>query len=140
MDDYIVFVRTNADGIITDINSSAFVDNTTDWVQIDSGTGDKYHHAQGNYLEKSLTDNKNLYNYKLVDGKVIERSAAEKAPELQKIDDQNEIITLKQRLADTDYVAAKLAEGAATPADYADILAERAAWRSRINQLQERTV
>lgn len=48
---------------------------------------------------------------------------------------------LKQRLADTDYVAAKLAEvdgeqRAALLAEYAEVLAQRQAWRSEIGKLE----
>ena len=48
-----------------------------------------------------------------------------------------EITELKDKLAATDYIAAKIAEGAATREEYAEKLAERAAWRSRINELEE---
>lgn len=48
-----------------------------------------------------------------------------------------EISELKQKLADTDYIAAKIAEGAATREEYADKIAEREEWRRRINELEE---
>ena len=77
MQPYIVYVRTDDAGSITAINSSAFLQDTTDWVQIDSGYGDKYHHAQGNYLPGSLMDDRGIYRYKLVDGKPVERTQEE---------------------------------------------------------------
>ena len=77
MQPYIVYVRTDDAGSITAINSSAFLQDTTDWVQIDSGYGDKYHHAQGNYLPGSLMDDRGIYLYKLVDGKPVERTQEE---------------------------------------------------------------
>ena len=43
---------------------------------------------------------------------------------------------LKQKLADTDYIACKIAEGAATREEYAAELAQRAAWREQIRQLE----
>lgn len=43
---------------------------------------------------------------------------------------------LKQNLVDTDYVIIKIAEGVATKEDYADIIAQRQVWRTRINELQ----
>lgn len=43
---------------------------------------------------------------------------------------------LLQKLRDTDYVAAKLAEGVATKEEYADVLAERAECREQINGLR----
>lgn len=44
---------------------------------------------------------------------------------------------LKQKLADTDYVTIKIAEGVATPEEYSDIIAQRQEWRNQINSLQE---
>ena len=48
-----------------------------------------------------------------------------------------EINILKQNLADTDYVIIKIAEGVATPEEYASIIAQRQEWRNQINSLQE---
>lgn len=46
------------------------------------------------------------------------------------------IAELKQLLADTDYIAAKIAEGAASREEYADEIAKRQEWRDEINQLE----
>ena len=48
---------------------------------------------------------------------------------------QNRIWELKGKLADTDYVVIKIAEGEATQEEYAEVLATRKAWRSEINEL-----
>ena len=49
MDDtYIVYIRVDSSNRVLEINSSAFLANTTGWTQIDEGWGDRYHHAQGN--------------------------------------------------------------------------------------------
>lgn len=77
MQPYIVYVRADEAGRITAINSSAFLPDTTDWVRIDGGYGDKYHHAQGNYLDKPLYDKRCICRYKLVDGAVQERTQEE---------------------------------------------------------------
>ena len=54
---YIVYVKPNSNGYITAVNSSAFLTDSTGWVEIDRGYGDKYHHAQGNFfLEPIITD------------------------------------------------------------------------------------
>lgn len=135
MDEYIVYVKADSNGVITAINSSAFI-SVEGWTEIDHGSGDKYHHAQGNYLEAGLTDGDGLYNYKLVDGVPALRTDEEKAPERARIAAQAEISRLKRNLADTDYISAKIAEGAATREEYADKLAERAGWRARINELE----
>ena len=50
---------------------------------------------------------------------------------------QAEITQLKANLAETDYAAIKIAEGAATADDYADVLVQRQAWRDRINALEK---
>ena len=47
-----------------------------------------------------------------------------------------EIYTLKQQLAETDYIACKIAEGSATAEEYADIIADRQRWREEINSLE----
>ena len=137
MDDikYTVYVKPDENGIITAINSSAFLSDTTNWTEIDEGDGDRFHHAQNHYLPVGLIDENGIYNYKLVDGKPVLRTEEDKAPEIARINAHVEISSLKQKLADTDYIAAKIAEGAATREEYADKLAERAAWRARINEL-----
>lgn len=70
--EYIVYVKPDPNGYITAVNSSAFLTNTADWVEIDSGYGDKYHHAQGNYFPKYLWTDNGAYRYKLIDGKAVE--------------------------------------------------------------------
>lgn len=77
MQPYIVYVRTDDAGSITAINSSAFLPDVIGWVQIDSGYGDKYHHAQGNYFDKPLCDERGICRYKLVNGRPVERSQEE---------------------------------------------------------------
>lgn len=73
-----VYVKINENNIITDINSSIFLNNIEGYMQIDEGSGDKYAHAQGNYLEKSLVDESGRFNYKFEDGKVLELTEEEK--------------------------------------------------------------
>lgn len=73
---YKVYVQTDGENRVTAINSSAFVDGAG-WAQIDEGYTDKYHHAQGNYLDKPLMDERGVYRYKLVAESVVERTQAE---------------------------------------------------------------
>ena len=133
---YKVYVKVDENGIIIAINSSAFLTDTTDWTEIDEGEGDKYHHAQNHYLPAGLMDENGIFNYKLAYGKPELRTAEEKTPELEHIAAAQEITELKAKLTATDYIAAKIAEGAATQEEYAEKLAERAAWRARINELE----
>lgn len=48
----------------------------TNWIKIDEGNGDKYALAQSHYLAKPLYDGA-VPRYKLVDGKVVERTVEE---------------------------------------------------------------
>ncbi|WP_236897024.1 hypothetical protein [Clostridium beijerinckii] len=73
-----VYVQVDSNNVVININSSVFLTDITGWVQIDEGSGDKYTHAQGNYLDKCLTDSNGKYNYKLVNSKVAELSDEEK--------------------------------------------------------------
>ena len=69
---YIVYVKINSVGYITAVNSSAFLTDTSGWTEIDRGSGDKYHHAQGNYLPGPLMTDGGAYRYKLVNSKPVE--------------------------------------------------------------------
>ena len=60
---YKVLVRVDDAGRVVEINSDAFVTDTGGWVEIDSGWGDKYHHAQGNYLPGPLMDERGILRY-----------------------------------------------------------------------------
>lgn len=77
--EYKVYVSLQ-DGYITSINSEIFLsqEEIQTMKEIDRGQGDKYAHAQGQYLEKGLVDKHGRYNYKFVEGKVIEVAEAEK--------------------------------------------------------------
>lgn len=80
--DYIVYIKIDENNLVTEINSSAFVSNTSGWTEIDSGNGDKYRLAQGNYLPMPLIDENGCYRYKYENGAVCERSAAELAADM----------------------------------------------------------
>ena len=75
-ENYKVLVQADNTGRVTAINSNAFVSGD-EWTQIDEGKGDRYHHAQNNYLQKPLMDERGVYRYKLVDGMVTQRTQAE---------------------------------------------------------------
>lgn len=77
MTPYIVYVKTNDAGYITAVNSSAFLADTAGWVEIDSGNGDKFHHAQTGYFPQRIYTDVGAYRYKLVDGKPTECTAEE---------------------------------------------------------------
>lgn len=77
MEPYIVYVKVDDQNRITAVNSSAFVPDPSGWVEIDSGFGDKYHHAQGNYFDRPIMDERGIWRYKLADGKPVERTQEE---------------------------------------------------------------
>ena len=77
MQPYIVYASVNDTGLIICVNSSAFLPDTTGWTEIDSGYGDKYHHAQSNYFDKPLCDERGICRYKLVNGRTVERTQEE---------------------------------------------------------------
>lgn len=77
MEEYQVYVKISKSGYIIAVNSSDFLTDETGWTQIDSGIGDKYHHAQGNYLPGPLMTVGGAYRYKLVNGKPVECTSEE---------------------------------------------------------------
>ena len=82
--EYKVYVSLQ-DGYITSINSEIFLseEEMDAMTEIDKGQGDKYAHAQSQYLEKGLVDEQGRYNYKYVNGKVVEVTEADK-PTIEK--------------------------------------------------------
>lgn len=103
MQPYIVYVKTDEQNRITAINSSAFLPDPSGWVEIGSGFGDKYHHAQGNYFDKLIYDDRGIKRYKLVDGKPVERTQeemdADYTPPVSKPSEADRIAALEEELA-----------------------------------------
>lgn len=102
-ENYIVYVQVDLSGRITAVNSSAFV--SADWgVEIDSGVGDRYHHAQGNYFGSPIYTEDGIPRYKLVDGQAVERTEKEIAADLAAI--VQPVTPMEQMRADIDFIAA----------------------------------
>lgn len=74
---YGVYTQSDTAGRIIGINSDAFLSTLSGWTKIDEGFGDRYHHAQGNYLPLPLMDERGIYRYKIVDGAPVERTKEE---------------------------------------------------------------
>lgn len=72
---------------------------------------------------------------KIYDNGIIREATAEEIAQLQPTVEQ-QIAGLKQNLADTDYKAIKYAEGLISEQEYAEIKAQRQAWRDEINRLE----
>lgn len=84
----IVYVKTDEQGRVIDINSSAFLScNTERWIAIDEGIGDKYIHAYLHYLPGRPCAEDGVSMWKLVDGVLTKRSeeeiAADRLPSLR---------------------------------------------------------
>lgn len=73
-----VYVKTDSKSVIREINSDVFLSDVEGYIMIDEGSGDKFAHAQGNYLPDSLIDDKGRYNFKLVNGIVVALTDDEK--------------------------------------------------------------
>ncbi len=84
---------------------------------------------------------------KYINGRIIEitsKELAEVQAERETYENSDEykqerIAELKQMLADTDYIACKIAEGVALREEYSDELAQRQSWRKEINLLESET-
>lgn len=93
---YIVYVRPNAAGYITAINSSAFLPDATGWVKIDSGYTDKYRHAQNHYFPKPVITEGGAYRYRLVGSDVVMCTGEEIA--MQEKENASEEVSLENRV------------------------------------------
>lgn len=71
---------------------------------------------------------------RLIDGEIfLGKTEAEKKAE----DVSERICVLKNKLSETDYITAKIAEGSSTINDYSKQIAERQKWRDEINELEK---
>ena len=75
-------------------------------------------------------DLKHVRDYVLTDG-TLTHDPYEPVPTAAE-----QIAALKRKLSETDYAVIKIAEGAATAADYAELIAQRKIWRTEINDLE----
>lgn len=102
---YIVYAMLDDSGVITDVNSGEFIENTVGWVEIDRGYTQRHHHAQGNYFDKPIRNEHGICRYKLENGQIVERTAGELAadapPDEPKFSDRERIEALEEELAAT---------------------------------------
>lgn len=79
--------------------------------------------------------------YAVVDGKFTIKRRTPTIEEI-KVDEtakiNRQIFELKQKLTQTDYKAIKYSEGLLTDKEYAEVKAQRQAWRDEINRLEEK--
>ena len=65
-----VYIKVNDKNEVVEVGSSIFIEDTTGWIEIDEGFGDKYAHAQSQYFEKPLINDNGVYNYKYINNKI----------------------------------------------------------------------
>lgn len=103
MNPYIVYVKIDPENRIVAVDSSAFLTDTSGWVEIDRGFGSRYHHAQNNYFPKPIMDKHGSCRYKLEDGQPVERTQeemeADRAETEQKPTAEQRIAALEAQLA-----------------------------------------
>ena len=79
--------------------------------------------------------------YAVVDGKFTIKRRTPTVEEI-KVDEtakiNRQIFELKQKLTQTDYKAIRYSEGLLTDKEYAEVKAQRQAWRDEINRLEEK--
>lgn len=100
-----VMVKADKMGRITAISSSEFIGDETGWQCIDAGTGDRYMHAQRNYLPEGICDARGVCRYKLEGGAVKQRTQEE-----MDADAPEQTPTSAQRLAALEAQSAMLTE------------------------------
>ena len=133
MQPYEVYIKTDTGNRIININCSAHMYDTIGWTKIDEGYGDKYHHAQGNYLPGPLMDERGIFRYKIVkfvdwpEGKIIHEFFHE--------GEEYGIFERTQEDMDADYTPP--AAALAPDGSMASLVAEVAALKESNAQLQE---
>lgn len=58
-----VYVKVNSNNEIVDVGSSVFIQDLIGWIEIDSGFGGRFAHAQSQYFKKPLKNDDGTYNY-----------------------------------------------------------------------------
>ena len=77
-----VYIKIDSENRVTAVSSERFISDTSGWVEIDNGYGDRFTHAQGNYLPKPITDENGVYRFKFGNGAICERSEGEMAADM----------------------------------------------------------
>ena len=80
-----VYIKADDNNNIIDINSSIFIKDITGWIEIDSGTGDKYAHAQNYYFDKPLMTETGIYRYQYLYKMIVEKTDEEISAEEAKL-------------------------------------------------------
>lgn len=69
-----VYIKINDKNEIIEIGSGIFIKDVSDWLEIAEGLGDRYAHAQTQYLDAPLMDFNGDYNYKYENNQVVKKT------------------------------------------------------------------
>lgn len=105
-----VYIKTNDNGLVIEINSDIFLNDTSGFILVDKGIGDRYDHAQTHYLEKPIIEER-VYNYKFVNKKIEERTEAEKEADRALFDTP---VSLEDRVSDIESAIVAIVYGGET--------------------------
>lgn len=77
-----VCIKVYDNGEIVEINNFAYLADTEGWIEIDEGEGDRYTHAQNNYLDGQLMTDEGIYRYRYADGEIVAKTDEELQAEI----------------------------------------------------------
>ena len=67
-----VYIKVNSNNEVIEINSEIFIKDLSNWTYIDEGFGDKYAHAQSQYLDKPLINEDGQFTFKYINNKITQ--------------------------------------------------------------------
>lgn len=101
MEPYIVYVKLDENNLITAVNSSAFLTDTEGWTEIDRGYTQNHHHAQGNYFDDPIYDDRGIKRYRAY--QFVDAPAGKVIARFFKDDEEYLILERTQEEMDADY-------------------------------------
>ena len=105
-----VYIQIDSQNRIIAINSDRFISNLHDWIYIDRGEGDRYLHAQNNYLRLPLVTENGIYRYKYENGVIKERTTKEITQDFLDISKNFQQISDEERFDQIESAIIELAE------------------------------
>lgn len=94
-------------------------------------------YSEDNYIRDIADDELGHGPIRHIDGRLVIGWSDAELREQARAEAMEEIGELKRKLAGTDYMVMKIAEGVVGADKYAGALQERAEWRARINELEK---
>lgn len=76
-----VYVLVDNDGFIINVESSRNLEDTTGWIEIDSGYGRRYAYAQLYYFDKPIWTDDNFLQYRMDENGMVRECAPEEIRE-----------------------------------------------------------